>query len=271
MNCSGPHPTTRILALRHSELDIADRETHSSGVRRVGARGHHQRGRVHRGGRLRGPRGHGLAVNALGRATWPRGRGWSAPTWCTYRRIMFSTAGPPSPYVEWDEPHPLSVYGRSKLAGEQRCFLCCPALPWCAPRGLRPLRSNMVKTILRLGAGAGPLRLSTTNGLPHICRRPGRDGRALAVARMPGVFHVTNQGPTSWYGFARECGGGRRRPRTGEPIKTADLDPPRPRRGPPIRCSTTPHCGCSGSRCWPITTNPWSAPSSTCSRAVSAT
>ena len=54
--------------------------------------------------------------------------------------------------------------------------------------------------------------------------------RRLAVARVPGVFHVTNQGATTWYGFVRDDPrGGRRRPRRrcGR-SRTAELDPPRP-------------------------------------------
>ena len=45
---------------------------------------------------------------------------------------------------------------------------------------------------------------------------------------MPGIFHVTNQGATTWYGFVRdilEAAGAD--PGKVRPIATADLDPPR--------------------------------------------
>ena len=51
----------------------------------------------------------------------------------------------------------------------------------------------------------------------------------LARERLPGVFHITNTGVTSWYGFARavlEVAG--HDPGRLEPIATADLDPQRP-------------------------------------------
>ena len=49
------------------------------------------------------------------------------------------------------------------------------------------------------------------------------------MARLPGTFHVTNQGPTTWFRFARdivEAAG----LDTGlvTPITTAEMDPPRP-------------------------------------------
>ena len=46
---------------------------------------------------------------------------------------------------------------------------------------------------------------------------------------MPGTFHVTNQGATTWYGFVRdilEPAGAD--PDKVRPITTAELDPPRP-------------------------------------------
>jgi dTDP-4-dehydrorhamnose reductase len=46
---------------------------------------------------------------------------------------------------------------------------------------------------------------------------------------MPGTFHVTNQGATTWYGFVREiveAAGGD--PGKVRPIATSELDPPRP-------------------------------------------
>ena len=51
----------------------------------------------------------------------------------------------------------------------------------------------------------------------------------LALDRRPGTFHVTNQGETTWYGFARatlEAVG--LDPDRVVPIATSDLDPPRP-------------------------------------------
>ena len=49
------------------------------------------------------------------------------------------------------------------------------------------------------------------------------------MARRPGIFHVTNQGPTTWYGFARDVvAAAGRDPEMVHPITTAELDPPRP-------------------------------------------
>jgi dTDP-4-dehydrorhamnose reductase len=51
----------------------------------------------------------------------------------------------------------------------------------------------------------------------------------LAISRRPGVFHVTNQGPTTWYRFARDVlAAAGQSPDRVEPILTSQLDPPRP-------------------------------------------
>ncbi len=135
------------------------------------------------------------------------------------------------PYVEWDPPGPLSVYGRSKLGGEREVAAACPGATivrtsWvCGPHG-----SNMVKTILRLAEGGGPLAfVDDQRGCPTFTDDLAEALYRLGVARRSGVFHVTNQGATTWYHFARDVmSAAGQDPGRVRPITTAALDPPRP-------------------------------------------
>ena len=52
---------------------------------------------------------------------------------------------------------------------------------------------------------------------------------ASALDRRPGTFHVTNQGETTWFGFAQATlAAAGLDPDRVEAIGTSDLDPPRP-------------------------------------------
>jgi dTDP-4-dehydrorhamnose reductase len=133
----------------------------------------------------------------------------------------------PRPYVEWDIPCPLSVYGRSKLGGESELDPSATIIrtSWvCGAHG-----SNMVGTVLRLAAGSGPLRfVDDQHGSPTFTADLADTVRLLAGERRPGIFHVTNQGVASWFEFAAAvlAAAGHDRARV-EAITTAELDPPR--------------------------------------------
>jgi dTDP-4-dehydrorhamnose reductase len=134
----------------------------------------------------------------------------------------------PEPYHEWDTPNPTSVYGQSKLAGEFELDLDCAVVrtSWVVGQ----YGANMAKTVLRLAAGDSPLRfVDDQRGCPTIAADLATMLRTFVVERLPGTWHVTNQGPVSWYEFAgevlRAAGGD---PARVEPITTADLQPPRP-------------------------------------------
>ncbi len=137
----------------------------------------------------------------------------------------------PAPYCEWDVPNPQSVYGRSKLAGELEVLEGCPGASvvrtaWvCGAHG-----SNMVKTVLRLAAEHDRLRfVDDQRGCPTFTDDLASMIYRLAVARLPGRFHVTNQGPTTWFGFAQDVlRAAGRDPGMVDPIATDDLTPPRP-------------------------------------------
>ena len=92
--------------------------------------------------------------------------------------------------------------------------------------------ANMVKTVLRLAADnpRGPLRfVDDQHGCPTFTADLARAVVRLALDRRPGTFHVTNQGETSWFGFARAAlAAAGLDPASVEPIATAELDPPRP-------------------------------------------
>jgi dTDP-4-dehydrorhamnose reductase len=131
------------------------------------------------------------------------------------------------PYTEWDHPNPVSVYGRSKRAGELEVRPGATIVRTSWVNGARG--ANMVKTVLGLAAKPGPLRfVADQRGCPSFCSDLAGALRVLATERLPGTFHVTNQGVTTWYEFARavvrSAGGD---PGRVEPIGTDELDPPR--------------------------------------------
>jgi dTDP-4-dehydrorhamnose reductase len=228
-------PHHEVLALRRSELDISDRERalqvcgewvpeliiNAAAFTAVDACEEHWE--------------KAFAANALGPRNLAEGARLVGAHLVHISTDYVFDGFSERPYVEWDQTGPLSVYGRSKLAGEHEVLSVLPGSTvvrssWvCGRHG-----ANMVKTVLRLGAGKGPLNfVDDQRGCPTFADDLATMLVRLAVARTPGVFHVTNQGPTTWYGFARDvlavAGMG---PERVEPIKTAELVPPRPARRP---------------------------------------
>lgn len=133
-----------------------------------------------------------------------------------------------TPYAEWDEPGPLSVYGRSKLAGEREVDACHAVVRISLVLGRRG--RNFARTILHLAAEHDDVPVV----VDQICCPTVASDLAPLVARLavearPGTFHATNQGAVSRFELARaiaEAAG--LDPACLRPIATADIDPPRP-------------------------------------------
>lgn len=110
------------------------------------------------------------------------------------------------PYREDDPPSPLSVYGRSKLQGEQAiqasgCRHLILRTGWVyAARG-----SNFVRTVLRLARERGELRVvGDQTGSPTSARELAAATAALLAQGPPadGIYHLSAAGQTSWYDYA---------------------------------------------------------------------
>jgi dTDP-4-dehydrorhamnose reductase len=126
-------------------------------------------------------------------------------------------------YDEWDAPNPQSVYGRSKLGGEHetRPQDTVVRTSWVFGRNGK----NMVKTVLRLIESNPELAfVDDQHGKPTCAEDLAETIYDLTVSRSPGLFHVTNSGPTTWFGFVqdilRTVG---ESPDRVKPITTADL------------------------------------------------
>jgi dTDP-4-dehydrorhamnose reductase len=114
------------------------------------------------------------------------------------------------PWFESDTPAPLSVYGQTKLAGDQAVAEHCPnhlifRTSWVyADRG-----NNFLKTMLKLGEQRESLNIVNDQfGAPTNARMIAQV-TALAIYRKllnqpieSGVYHLVNNGVTTWYGFA---------------------------------------------------------------------
>jgi dTDP-4-dehydrorhamnose reductase len=112
------------------------------------------------------------------------------------------------PYVEWDKTEPLSVYGRSKLLGEEWVRQQCPDHFIVRTAWLYGLPGpNFVTAILARGRSLGPEGemkvVSDQRGTPTSAMALAPQLLALAATEAFGTYHATCQGETTWYGFAR--------------------------------------------------------------------
>jgi dTDP-4-dehydrorhamnose reductase len=134
----------------------------------------------------------------------------------------------PDPYVEWDSPCPVSVYGRSKLGGELEVAAGSTVVrtSWVCGAG----GANMVKTILRLAGEHDRLSfVDDQRGHPTFTADLATMILRLVTDEMPGVYHVTNQGAVSWFEFARAVlAAAGLDPARVDPVTTAELQPARP-------------------------------------------
>ncbi len=111
-----------------------------------------------------------------------------------------------TPYTETEDTCPNSVYGRTKLVGELNVQKLCPQSMIIRTAWLySTFGNNFVKTMLRLGRERQELGVIFDQiGTPTYARD-------LAVAIMtavnkgivPGVYHFSNEGVTSWYDFTK--------------------------------------------------------------------
>jgi len=153
----------------------------------------------------------------------------------------------PSPYLETDTPNPLSVYGKTKLAGDLAIqAVGCEALILRTSWVYGARGSNFLLTMLRLAGERSELRIVDDQlGAPTSseCNAPAT-ADILAQILLPakgglqgrsGIYNLTNGGETTWFGFAKalladQCAvNGTATPNL-VPIKTSEF--PRPARRP---------------------------------------
>jgi len=114
----------------------------------------------------------------------------------------------PGPYVEWDATRPLSVYGRSKLLGEEWVRQQCPDHFIVRTAWLYGLPGpNFILAILARSRSLGPdgeLKVvADQRGTPTSALALAPQLLALAQTEAFGTYHATCQGDTTWYGFAQ--------------------------------------------------------------------
>ncbi|MFP4070436.1 MAG: dTDP-4-dehydrorhamnose reductase [Desulfovibrionales bacterium] len=112
------------------------------------------------------------------------------------------------PYTPEDEPHPVSVYGSSKAAGEKSLLeLDLPGLIIIRTAWLfGPGRMNFVDRILELGRERDTLRVVHDQvGSPTYSRDVALHSLHLVQADGRGIFHIANSGKASWCELASEA------------------------------------------------------------------
>jgi dTDP-4-dehydrorhamnose reductase len=108
------------------------------------------------------------------------------------------------PYQETDAAKPKSVYGRSKLAGEEAVLAALPGAIVLRTAWIYGVRGrNFVKTMLRIAATGQELRVvDDQRGTPTAAADIAQAIAGLTSCDTRGVFHFTAAGETTWYGFA---------------------------------------------------------------------
>lgn len=118
------------------------------------------------------------------------------------------------PYAETDQPNPLNVYGKTKLAGEEAIQAVGAAHLIFRTAWVYGTRGrNFLLTILRLATEREELKIVCDQfGAPtwsheiakataRVLLRLSKQGRE-AISKFGGIYHMTATGKTSWFEFA---------------------------------------------------------------------
>ena len=114
------------------------------------------------------------------------------------------------PYTEIEEPHPVSIYGKTKLAGEQ-------ALKSMLIKGIiirtswlySSFGNNFVKTMLRLSKERSTMnvvfdQIGTPTYAADLAKAILTICHQYTAVKGVEIYHYSNEGVASWYDFAKE-------------------------------------------------------------------
>jgi dTDP-4-dehydrorhamnose reductase len=111
-----------------------------------------------------------------------------------------------TPYLEFDLPNPINVYGMSKLMGEMTvrevlCKFYVVRTSWLIGKG-----KNFVRTILNLGKDRDELRVVDDQiGKPTFAADLASALKSLINTPFFGTYHITNSGETTWFKLAEKA------------------------------------------------------------------
>ncbi len=137
-----------------------------------------------------------------------------------------------SPYEEWDETKPVTVYGKSKKLGEEYVKNFCQKafiirVSWLYGH----YGPNFVKTMIRLGKvqeeiGVVQDQLGNPTNVEDVVHHMLK----IALTQEYGIYHVTGRGICSWFDFAKAIMEKAQLPCKVKPLTTKEY--PRPAKRP---------------------------------------
>ncbi len=157
-------------------------------------------------------------------------------------------------YTQEDEPDPLSVYGKSKLAGEravveeaERFYIIRTS--WLFGPGGKNFGSRVIEYARK---GASLKGVTDQTSIPTYAPDLARRIEEIINLKAHGLYHVTNTGAGNWYEFARlalDLAGMSDVEIT--PVVRADLNQPAPRpTNSAMRCLVSEQLGLAPLRHW---------------------
>ena len=109
------------------------------------------------------------------------------------------------PYIEFDTPDPISMYGKSKLAGENFVRQFCDKSFIVRTAWLYGDGKNFVKTMLRLSENHDKITVVNDQlGSPTSALELAKAIESLIPSENYGLFHGTCEGICSWADFTKE-------------------------------------------------------------------
>lgn len=115
-------------------------------------------------------------------------------------------------YLESDSPNPLSAYGRSKLLGEEelqkntsKFYLLRLSRLFGKPALVEGAKKSFVETMLELSEKQKEIEVVDEEASsPTYAKDLAIRTRYILQEALPhGIYHCTNEGSCTWYGFAK--------------------------------------------------------------------